>query len=242
MRISGSTALWVIALSAYGVFPAAAQGIGVASAVQNDVTGTRDGATKPLSTGNSIFQNQVIATGSESAAQLLFLDETSLSIGPNSDVTLDKFVFDPNRRTGQLVLETGRGLFRFVTGSSDPTGYRLKTPAATIGFRGSIVDIVGDPLTIICVEATITITDVNGNTIVLDTPGQAVRVNPDGTLSDPFTWDGNYDTVVGAFPFPLYADGFLEDPRGFDIPDGKIQILDQTNGEFPQPEVGCYPG
>src|SRR5262245_60957377 len=114
--------------------------IGVAAAVKDNVRATVEGVTKPLGAGNSLYQNEVVATDAQSMAQLLFLDQTSLSVGPKSEVKLDKFVYDPERKQGDVVLAATRGAFRFVTGAQDPKSYTLKTPVATIGVRGTIVD------------------------------------------------------------------------------------------------------
>jgi len=233
MRIPFPTLTFLVALAV--TVPAHAADIGIASAVKNQVTGTLAGKTASLSTGNSIFQNQKISTGADSAAQLLFLDETSLALGPNSDVTLDRFIYNPAKRTGDIVLQTGKGVFRFVTGSADPKSYSLKTPSATIGFRGSIADIIGNPLTIICVEATIEVILPDGTTIVLHTPGQAVTIDDFGTVTGPYTWNGDYDFEFGGLSFPLYADGFPGDPHRVEIPDGSIHILDEKNSENPPP-------
>jgi hypothetical protein len=91
-----------------------------------------------VSAGSEIFANETVRTGEASLAQLLFLDQTSLSVGPGSEVKLDRFVYNPDRKTGSVVLETSRGAFRFVTGSQNPSNYIIKTPLATIGVRGTI--------------------------------------------------------------------------------------------------------
>ena len=54
-----------------------------------------------------------------------------------SEVRLDRFVYNPDRSTGQVTVEASRGVFRFVTGSQDPKSYAIKTPIATIGVRGT---------------------------------------------------------------------------------------------------------
>src|ERR1700719_2202161 len=119
--------------------PAFAEGkIGVAAAVQNQVFGN----SQPLSNGSGIFANERIRTGEASTAQLQFVDQTNLSVGPKSEVVLDRFVYDPNSGKGNVVVQTGRGVFRWVSGSQDPTSYQIKTPAATIGIRGTMFTVI----------------------------------------------------------------------------------------------------
>ena len=162
---------------------AAATDIGVTAAVKNDVKGG-GGA---LSVGSKVFQNEIITTGVESLAQLMFLDETTLSLGPKSQVTLDKFVFDPSQGAGSVVFSATKGAFRFITGSQDPRHYTIKTPVATIGVRGTIVDcyIVSGGLACIVEEGTAII---GGHTVAA---GQAIFISSNGTVTGPMTPDGS---------------------------------------------------
>ncbi len=118
--------------------PAAAQtpDIGVAASVVNKVDGSLGPQTRTLAIGDKVFTNEVIRTGSDSKGQLLFRDETSLAIGPDSEVTLDKFVYNPNG--GSLTLNATKGVFRFISGSLPKQSYEIKTPSATVGVRGTI--------------------------------------------------------------------------------------------------------
>ena len=102
------------AFFANGTF--AAQKIGVASAVKNSVDVVGAGA-RPLSNGSDVGANERIRTGQQSTTQLLFLDQTTLNIGAQSEVVLDRFVYDPNGGAGKVVINAGVGVFRFVTGA-----------------------------------------------------------------------------------------------------------------------------
>ncbi len=108
--------------------------IGVAAVVKNQVTG--GGA--PLSSGSSVHANEIIKTGEASSAQLLFVDQTSLMVGAKSEVKLDRFVYDPNSGNGKVVMNAGKGVFRFVSGSQNSKSYQINTPVATIGVRGTV--------------------------------------------------------------------------------------------------------
>jgi hypothetical protein len=112
--------------------------IGVASATRNQVHGIIGGTSRAVSTGSAIFSDETVRTGEASLAQLLFLDQTSLSVEARSEVRLDRFVYNPERKSGNVVLEARRGAFRFVSGSQNPSNYTIKTPLATIGVRGTI--------------------------------------------------------------------------------------------------------
>src|SRR5690606_5957425 len=107
--------------------------VGVAALVENDVSGTLSGRTRALQVGSDVFGGERVQTGDSGNAQLLFLDQTSFTIGPKADVTLDRFVYDPRRNTGNVVLQTTKGAFRFISGSQGADNYRIQTPVATIG-------------------------------------------------------------------------------------------------------------
>ena len=119
--------------------------IGVAAATKNEVQGIRGAEKRALNNGSEIFLNEAVQTGDESVAQLVFLDNTNLSVGPGSLVNLDTFIYDPNRKLGQIVVEIGRGAFRFATGSGSSRNYSLRTPHATLGIRGTVFELVSTP-------------------------------------------------------------------------------------------------
>ena len=102
--------------------------IGTASSVTPEASGSVGGT---LSAGSG---NETVKTGSSGKAGLQFHDQSNLSVGPSSQVRLDKFVYDPNKGTGSTVIEATRGTFRFSTGS--PGEVKIKTPYGMLGTRG----------------------------------------------------------------------------------------------------------
>lgn len=227
----------VVCVIAFAPAPAVAQSrIGVTSAAQNAVEGSVSGSVRPLTPGSDVFQDETVRTGPESMAQLLFLDETSLSIGPQSEVLLDRFVYDPASGAGEVVLETAKGAFRFITGSQDPTNYEIRTPFAAIGVRGTIVDCYASAIGLYCVaqEGTVVIT-IGGVTYTLK-PGDALFVAADGAVTGPFPPDGEFFAVTGIMPFPLYGALLPGQHEEFEVPDGTEVRLDEI---FPQ---SCWEG
>ena len=114
--------------------------IGVTAVVNPNATGkTPSQSRRTLLVGSDVFSQENVITTENGQAQMLFLDESALTIGPNSEVVLDEFVYDPNTKTGKLVLTATKGLFRLVGGRINKTNpVILKTPTATIGIRGGI--------------------------------------------------------------------------------------------------------
>jgi len=110
--------------------------IGNATATKNKVEGVISGRNQPISKGTEVFTNETVRTGDASVADLVFLDNTNLSVGPTSEIKLDKFVYDPTGSSGAVVIQATRGAFRFVAGSQDKRVYEIKTPFGTLGIRG----------------------------------------------------------------------------------------------------------
>lgn len=217
----------------------AAPKIGVAAAIANQVTGNVGGTTRPLTSGNEVFQDETIRTGDKANAQLLFVDETSLSVGPNSEVRLDRFVYDPTRRSGNVVLETGKGVFRFVSGNADPRSYQVKTPVATIGFRGSVVDFgyINGVAFALNVECCAYIQTPKG--IQELGPGQAVIFRRDGSW-EVVNFADFLIQVGGGTPYPLFGYVFVNDPNLLDFADRAQQMRDEANSHNTPCGIECY--
>jgi hypothetical protein len=191
-----------------------------------------------------LVQNQRVRTGRDSTAQLLFLDETSMNVGPGSDVTLDRFVYDPGRSKNDIALRATKGIFRFVSGSSDPRSYQLKTPVATIGVRGTIYDTIVGPneSVIVLVEGKLVITLPGGRVVNLDKPGKTLRIRKGGKVEGPITWDGSLIRVTGVVPYPLYGDSFLPFPEKLRGGNGRTDITNDLNLRRPPPRIDPDPG
>jgi len=93
-----------------------------------------------LTAPGSIYQDDVITTDAAGRAEIKLLDNTRLVVGPNSKITIDDFVFKPDRTAAEVSLSALRGAFRFIGGASDAGAYSIKTPTATLGIRGTAVD------------------------------------------------------------------------------------------------------
>ncbi|MBT3628081.1 MAG: hypothetical protein HN527_08290, partial [Rhodospirillaceae bacterium] len=95
------------------------------------------GDSERLYENDQVFADELIETVKKSGAQIRFVDDTDLWLGASSQLTLDSFIYDPDRGTGELVAELGIGVFRFVTGNLPSEGYEILTPVAVIGIRGT---------------------------------------------------------------------------------------------------------
>jgi ferric-dicitrate binding protein FerR (iron transport regulator) len=115
----------------------AAEQVGVAVTVRNDVTGKLQTQTVKIEGGSNVFGREIVRTNLDSNAKIVLKDSTNLSVGPNSSVTLDNFVFQGDSDYKQAGFNLAKGAFRFTSGGSDKRAYELKTPTAVIGVRGT---------------------------------------------------------------------------------------------------------
>ena len=120
--------------------PDAAARVGVTSATDGDPLGKPPTeAERVLRIGIDVQANEVITTNTRDRAHLVFLDGTSLTVGPNAQLTIDRFVYDPATKTGDLAINASKGVFRLGGGKiSKIKPITVTTPSATIGIRGGI--------------------------------------------------------------------------------------------------------
>jgi hypothetical protein len=92
------------------------------------------------SVGGAVQQNDTLETGADGALGLAFIDNTTLSMGPKSRITLTKVVFNPDQNDFAFATNIVKGTFMFVSGSIArlaPQAVRITTPVNTIGIRGT---------------------------------------------------------------------------------------------------------
>ena len=209
MRVRQFCIAVISVLSAIFATAALAQSpIGDASSVQKQVEGVLNRKAQPISTGGSVFQNEHVRTGEESQAQLVFLDSTDLGIGPKSEVTLNRFVYNPDRGTGRVQIQANRGVFRFVTGSQDKKDYEVVTPSATIHVTGTEFQLlVAKGYIIVALESgALTVTTNKGRVVALDQPGTSLTVYSDGLVEGPKPFSGTITRYANAqFPYFVSA-------------------------------------
>jgi hypothetical protein len=168
--------------------------VGVNSAVNPDATGASPGqVARPLVIGQEVVYNERITTAVAGQTQLLFLDESAMSIGPNSDLTIDQFVCDPRSGTGKLAMTTTRGLLRYIGGklSKQDDAVIVRATSATLAMRGGaflLNQAPGGSLEAVFIYGNgLTVTGVTGGTETLRRPGFAVSITgPGAAPSTPF--------------------------------------------------------
>ncbi|MEM8648051.1 MAG: FecR domain-containing protein [Pseudomonadota bacterium] len=118
--------------------------VGNASEITNTVTGTLASLNRVLATGDSVHSKELITTASNADAKFQLLDDTTIAVGPNASITLDKFVVNPGREGADVAITALKGSFRFLSGTTPDTGYRITTPTSTVGIRGTEFEVFVD--------------------------------------------------------------------------------------------------
>lgn len=96
---------------------------------------------RTLRIGSSIFKGDTIKTGYTGRVDVLFLDKTKLVIGPRSNIAINEFAsISKGNVTTALAIKAARGTFRFLSGNSPKSAYKISTKTATIGIRGTGFD------------------------------------------------------------------------------------------------------
>ena len=152
--------------------------------------------------GSRAISNETLSSFLESAATVTFDDGTTLVIGPNSEVILDEYMYDPATNEGTLSLNILSGLVKFVSGSMTKDSYAIETPSGLAGIRGTelvfLVELDGETYlgvfegaTAFSVEgqviATAAADNAAGNAIVLSTDASGAVVARTEALSAAFS-------------------------------------------------------
>jgi hypothetical protein len=102
----------------------------------------RGNATIAARPGEAIFASDSLRTGEDGSVGVTLKDDTRLSLGPRSEVRLERYVYAPESGALGMVLNFVRGAAAYVSGriaKLAPDSIRLETPAAIVGVRGTTV-------------------------------------------------------------------------------------------------------
>src|SRR3954465_14005507 len=115
--------------------------VGEAAVIRNEVVRVMGSGSSQINVGDGVLRDETVRTGFDSAARLVMADSTNLSLGPSATIKLDRTVYNDEHSYREIAIRLTAGAFRFVTGHSAKTAYRISTSLATIGVRGTTLDI-----------------------------------------------------------------------------------------------------
>ena len=103
-------------------------------------SGTVKTETRELKTGDKIYLNETIFAGTGSGTQILLLDQSTFTIGEDSEVVMDTFIFDPATNDGKIVASVKQGSLKVISGlisKKNPDSLTVEVPEGTLGSRGT---------------------------------------------------------------------------------------------------------
>ena len=108
----------------------------------------RAGTDIPGREGFTLQESDVLRTGHDGRLGVILRDDTRLSLGPDTEIKIEQFVFVPSRSAFGLVLRMARGAAVYVSGKIavlSPKSARFETPVATLSTRGTTFGVIVRP-------------------------------------------------------------------------------------------------
>jgi hypothetical protein len=201
--------------------------VGEAAVVQNEVVRVSGERGTQINVGDAVLRNETVRTGAASATRLVMIDSTNLSLGANSSITLDRTVFNDEHSYKDVTIRMTTGAFRFVTGHSDKNAYKITTGLATIGIRGTILDILAQRgvTTVVLQDGASRVCTLSFQCLELTQPGDTAIITSAGngkttikkTNNPPWTFASNCGGTAGlctTTEFASAAPAVIDDPTG----------------------------
>ena len=104
------------------------------------ISGTVKTETRDLKPGDKIYLNETIFAGVGSGTQILLLDQSTFTVGEDSEVVMDTFIFDPATNDGKIVASVKQGSLKVISGlisKKNPDSLTVEVPEGTLGSRGT---------------------------------------------------------------------------------------------------------
>jgi hypothetical protein len=189
--------------------------VGQAAVIRNEVVRVMGPATSQINVGDGLLRDEIVRTGLDSAARLVMADSTNLSLGPGATIKLDRTVYNDEHSYREIAIRLTAGAFRFVTGHSAKTAYRISTSLATIGVRGTTLDIQSRRLwtMVVLQDGASRVCTLGGQCIELTLPGETAIITSTGgkvtiqkTNTPPWTFAANCGAAAGLCAVTQYAD------------------------------------
>ena len=181
--------------------------VGTTVLAKATVLGVRGTEERPLKAGSRVYRNELVRTGPKAQVELKLDDNTKLALGPDAELRLDEFVVASGDGARSIAVRLLKGTLRFLTGRHSSESYKIETPSATIGVRGTVFDIYigpkGDTFVLLHkgeVEVCSRTRSCRSHRRV----GRVVHATPLGVVSQPVKWSAKLVHGVGvrqAFPF-----------------------------------------
>jgi Ca2+-binding RTX toxin-like protein len=173
--------------------------IGAITKLEGRAVAVSESGERVLSEGSPVYKGETVSTEAESSLAITFSDDSVLSQGADSTISLDEYVYNlEDPASSKAVFNITKGVFRMVTGEIVEAGVEdvsVQTPLSVIGIRGTttvhqvLANLEKHGVESITIGSQVTVTDAFGNTRTIDLPEHMVEVFQDRPSIDarPFT-------------------------------------------------------
>ena len=172
--------------------PVADTTVGAVETIQGHGWGVTDeGGQYDKLGGDLVAMDEVVATGVNSAMTMRFMDDTTMTLGPSDEITVDEMVYNPEDcKNDTVLIRLGVGSFYFVSGKVAKEKVTIMTPTASIGIRGTelVISVKEDGTTSVGVakgHAFMRSREGSGRTVEVNV-GSTAKTSVNGTVSEPF--------------------------------------------------------
>lgn len=140
MKTSSSVFLIAILTSAPAIAQQPAELIGHIQKIEGSASIQRGGTALPGAAGTALYRGDLIRTGKPGAVGIVLTDDTTISLGSGSELSLNDYAFDPKESKFALAMRMVKGTFSYISGQIAklaPDTAQIETPDATIAVRGT---------------------------------------------------------------------------------------------------------
>jgi hypothetical protein len=140
MSVARTSCVTIVVLALGVALPARAADIGQVKVAKGQVTIERGGQAIPAAPGTRLQAGDVLRTGGDGSVGVTMSDNSLLSAGPNSILSLDRYEFDSTTSQGQFDATLTKGSLAVISGriaKQSPEAMRVRTPASILGIRGT---------------------------------------------------------------------------------------------------------
>lgn len=120
-----------------------------------EILSTEEAEARQAVVKEPVFLGDKVSSQLRSSLQVLLKDNSTFTVGPQCDMVIDKFVYDPKKNNNTLSAKVKKGMFRFTSGNvskTNPQQVNITTPTATMGIRGTMVEVLVGPEAFLCAK------------------------------------------------------------------------------------------
>lgn len=188
----------ILVLTAYASAGEAAERAGTVTRIKGEASAATAGApSRPLAEGAEIFAGDEVKTGAATRVEITMIDDAKLTLGDNSRLVIDAYVFQPGSKKGNGALRVVEGVFRATSGKIgklEGAPFRVGMPAATLGIRGTEFwgEVKGEGLLVALLDGKGVFLENRAGRVDVTRKGYATTIaGPDAKPSVPFKLTGD---------------------------------------------------